>query len=144
MELLKDPNNDRPIKEAPLPVHQSKPLTDVDVFGSKGIPDWLLIREYLSREGTLSKKHVHKILREGQVILHKEANMVRVSEPCVVVGDIHGQYYDLLTLLEATGGKEKGFGSHNYLFLGDYVDRGIFGLEVVILLLSLKVSSTVC
>jgi serine/threonine-protein phosphatase 2B catalytic subunit len=30
----------------------------------------------------------------------KEPNMVKVPEPAVVVGDVHGQYYDLLTLLE--------------------------------------------
>lgn len=67
--------------------------------------------------------------------------MVRVSEPCTVIGDIHGQYYDLLTLLDKTGATEKALGPGNFLFLGDYVDRGVLGLEVVVLLLCLKVRS---
>lgn len=53
----------------------------------------------------------------------------------MIVGDIHGQFYDLLHVLETGGSPEE----MNYLFLGDYVDRGLLGIECVILLLSLKV-----
>jgi serine/threonine-protein phosphatase 2B catalytic subunit len=51
-----------------------------------------------------------------------------------VVGDLHGQYFDLLNMLQKAGDP----GTINYLFLGDYVDRGVLGIEVVILLFSLK------
>ena len=62
--------------------------------------------------------------------------MVRVSEPVVVVGDVHGQYHDLVTLLDQNAES----GLTNYLFLGDYVDRGLLGLEILILLLAIKVT----
>lgn len=66
--------------------------------------------------------------------MKKEPNLVYMDEPVCLVGDIHGQYYDLVHLIEKAGAPSK----INYLFMGDYVDRGIFSMEVTILLLSLK------
>jgi serine/threonine-protein phosphatase 2B catalytic subunit len=62
--------------------------------------------------------------------------MVKVHEPAVVVGDVHGQYYDLITLLDVN----KSPAETNFLFLGDYVDRGIYGIEILLLLVSIKVN----
>ena len=59
---------------------------------------------------------------------------MKIPEPVVVVGDIHGQYYDLVHMLNKAGDPSK----LNYLFMGDYVDRGIFGLECMVLLIAIK------
>jgi len=53
----------------------------------------------------------------------------------VVVGDLHGQFYDFIKLLNIGGSPEE----FKYLFLGDYVDRGSFSIEILILLYALKV-----
>ena len=66
--------------------------------------------------------------------MKKEPNLVKIPEPVVVVGDIHGQYYDLVHMLNKAGDQSK----LNYLFMGDYVDRGIFGLECMVLLIAIK------
>ena len=52
----------------------------------------------------------------------------------VIIGDIHGQFYDLLKILDII----PKLGDAKLLFLGDYVDRGAFGPEVVALLFTLK------
>ena len=53
-----------------------------------------------------------------------------------VVGDIHGQYYDLLHIFEINGFPSE---DNIYVFNGDYVDRGLFGVECIIALISLKI-----
>lgn len=54
-----------------------------------------------------------------------------------IVGDVHGQFYDFVKIIdEDTGGALE---STKYLFLGDYVDRGCFSIEVLALILSLKI-----
>jgi serine/threonine-protein phosphatase 2B catalytic subunit len=72
--------------------------------------------------------------------LEKEPNLIRIAEPIVIVGDIHGQFYDLIHMLEKAGDPA----DINYLFLGDYVDRGIYGIEVVLSLITLKVTIIFC
>jgi hypothetical protein len=62
--------------------------------------------------------------------------MLKLPSPLVVVGDIHGQFFDLVNIFEKFGNPSQ----VHYLFLGDYVDRGKFCIEVMTLILALKVN----
>lgn len=68
-------------------------------------------------------------------IFTEEPNVVHVRAPVYICGDVHGQFYDLAELFKI-GGQ---IPFSNYLFLGDYVDRGYYSVETVCLLLALKV-----
>mmetsp|Transcript_766 Transcript_766/g.1679 ORF Transcript_766/g.1679 Transcript_766/m.1679 type:complete len:324 (-) Transcript_766:91-1062(-) len=71
-----------------------------------------------------------------RLVLAKECNVKAVPAPVTVVGDVHGQVFDLLELFHIGGPVPH----TNYLFLGDYVDRGPFSVETIMLLALLKLS----
>ena len=67
-------------------------------------------------------------------ILETEPNVTPVSCPVTVVGDVHGQYHDVMELFKIAGTAP----NTNFLFLGDYVDRGYYSVETVQIVLALK------
>lgn len=79
------------------------------------------------------------ILRQALTVFKDEPNLVLIkNKPITIVGDIHGQFYDLFNLFKKYGNPSA---EMSYLFLGDYVDRGIQGIECCLLLFAYKVAS---
>ncbi|EFO97556.1 hypothetical protein CRE_12310 [Caenorhabditis remanei] len=71
-------------------------------------------------------------------MLRRGPSLIEIEAPVTVVGDLHGQYEDLMRILmihEKTKGKKaQDFTGRKYIFLGDYVDQGKYSLECIVLL----------
>ena len=83
----------------------------------------------------LKEEEIKFLIDKSLSIIKEQKMLVELEAPLHVCGDIHGQYYDLLRIFEHCGYP----GEYNYLFLGDYVDRGKQSLETVCLLLCYKI-----
>jgi len=80
-----------------------------------------------AKPGKQVKLPEHEILgliRTAKAIFMEQPMLVEVAAPVKVCGDVHGQYYDMLRLFEYGGFPPES----SYLFLGDYVDRGRYGI----------------
>ena len=85
-------------------------------------------------EVILSTDDITFVMQEAIEIFKKCKPLVRCEAPITICGDTHGQYSDLLRILEIGGMPPK----TNYLFLGDYVDRAEQSVEVVCLMFTFK------
>jgi hypothetical protein len=74
----------------------------------------------LKNSKILTEKELRIVCEKVKEILIEESNIQPVNAPATVCGDIHGQFYDLLELFRI-GGEVPGT---NYVFIGDFVDRG--------------------
>ncbi|KAF7312382.1 Serine/threonine-protein phosphatase [Mycena indigotica] len=90
--------------------------------------------EQLSACKQLTEADVKKLCDKAREILMEESNVQPVRCPVTVCGDIHGQFHDLSELFRIGGNSP----DTNYLFMGDYVDRGYYSVETVTLLVALK------
>ncbi|EWC48690.1 hypothetical protein DRE_01912 [Drechslerella stenobrocha 248] len=91
--------------------------------------------EQLRQCRPIPELQVREICFKAREILIEEANVQIVDAPVTICGDIHGQFHDLMELFRVGGDCP----DTNYLFMGDFVDRGFYSLESFLLLLCLKV-----
>ncbi|XP_017049284.1 serine/threonine-protein phosphatase PP-Y [Drosophila ficusphila] len=97
-----------------------------------------IIKELTSPEGNVCRMHetlIEKLIAKTREVLMCEPMLLQLAAPVNICGDIHGQFTDLLRIFQACGFP----GKANYLFLGDYVDRGKQSLETICLLFAYKV-----
>ncbi|KAI0308227.1 Metallo-dependent phosphatase-like protein [Multifurca ochricompacta] len=89
----------------------------------------------VSKSLCLKNPEIVAICQAAREIFLSQPTLIELSPPVKIVGDVHGQYSDLIRLFEMCGFPP----ASNYLFLGDYVDRGKQSLETFLLLLCYKI-----
>lgn len=89
----------------------------------------------VSKSLCLKNTEITAVCQAAREVFLSQPTLIELSPPVKIVGDVHGQYSDLIRLFEMCGFPP----SANYLFLGDYVDRGKQSLETILLLLCYKI-----
>lgn len=123
---------DRIVSSIPYPITTRLHIEDVY---RNGVIDCNLLINFFYDEGRLDEECAIRILRDAANVLRFEPNLLRVDPPVNICGDVHGQFYDLISIFKGCGKPP----DVKYLFLGDYVDRGYFGIEIVLLLFAFKI-----
>ncbi|XP_048131300.1 serine/threonine-protein phosphatase PP1 isozyme 3-like isoform X2 [Rhodamnia argentea] len=95
----------------------------------------LSVRGKPGKQVQLSEEEIKQLCFVSRDVFMSQPNLLELEAPIKVCGDIHGQYSDLLRIFEFSGLPPRS----NYLFLGDYVDRGQQSLETICLLLAYKI-----
>ncbi|UJR24652.1 hypothetical protein I4U23_006026 [Adineta vaga] len=134
--LSSRPPTNRVCKSVPYPIVHKLRIDELFDFRRGERINIDLLVHHLKNEGRLAEPTWHHLLYQAKALFIQEPNIIPIPRGCTLVGDIHGQYYDLLTIFELGGP----VGQQTYVFLGDYVDRGSFSCECLFLLLALKIN----
>ena len=89
--------------------------------------------------GKFSTELVRETIGRAGALMIREPNLVKLDGKVTIVGDIHGQFFDLCAMIRKVDQVSDENPNNKLLFMGDYVDRGPYGPEVVLFLLTLKV-----
>ena len=147
--LVKRPNTINPIQTdalvtSPNPDEASSSSTPAMGMGEMKDAD---VDDYIKRlldAGYAGKSTKGVCLRNAEItsicarvreIFLEQPPLIELEAPVKIVGDIHGQYSDLIRMFEMCGFPP----TSNFLFLGDYVDRGKHSLETILLLMCYKI-----
>lgn len=138
---------DIPLNESRRKIHLRTPSFGGSSNGTQGNGITLNIDEAIQRlldAGYRGRTTKHVCLKNNEIalicqtvrdIFLSQPVVLDLSPPVKVVGDVHGQYGDLIRLFDMCGFPP----ASNYLFLGDYVDRGKQSLETILLLFCYKI-----
>ncbi|WVR05077.1 serine/threonine-protein phosphatase PP-Z1 [Kwoniella sp. DSM 27419] len=89
----------------------------------------------VTKSPPLKNAEIASVCAAAREVFLSQPTLIELSPPVKIVGDVHGQYADLIRMFEMCGFPP----AANYLFLGDYVDRGKQSLETILLLLCYKI-----
>ncbi|KAM0682068.1 Serine/threonine-protein phosphatase PP2A catalytic subunit [Mitosporidium daphniae] len=136
--MFEEPANPQIDAEASAIILNQETVSAPSAFiTSQNVDEWI---EQLKCCRLLSEANVQLLCDKAREILMGEGAVQNVTAPVTVCGDIHGQFWDLIELFEIGGPLPY----TNYLFMGDYVDRGYHSVETISLLLALKVKYPAC
>ena len=88
--------------------------------------DYQKCLETIKEGKILPENDFKRLCNAVKSLLIEESNVQPISAPVIVCGDIHGQFHDLMKLFDIGGTLPE----NSYIFLGDYVDRGSYSIEV--------------
>lgn len=134
INLVTEPSPQAPAKEeaaGSIAIGEIKDI-DIDDFIKR-----LLDAAYagkVTKSVCLKNAEITAICHRARECFLSQPALLELDAPVKIVGDVHGQYTDLIRMFEMCGFPP----NTNYLFLGDYVDRGKQSLETILLLLCYK------
>jgi serine/threonine-protein phosphatase PP1 catalytic subunit len=136
-DINKDERNNDNIEEENIDVDIDEIIKKLYPFENKPMSQRLKDEQIklVSESNLLSEEELKYLCIKSMEIFMQESSFLELTAPIIICGDIHGQYRDLIRLFDFGGTPEK----KQYLFLGDYVDRGKNSIECISLLLAYKI-----
>eukprot|EP00928_Gymnodinium_smaydae_P035905 TRINITY_DN2517_c0_g1_i2.p1 TRINITY_DN2517_c0_g1~~TRINITY_DN2517_c0_g1_i2.p1 ORF type:complete len:350 (+),score=74.35 TRINITY_DN2517_c0_g1_i2:155-1204(+) len=136
----------KPVQQPTTPLTPGSPpakrqrITEVDLDVDVILDQLLLLktRHASSQSHTFDVEVLKLLCTRAREIFAEQDMLLELEAPLHLCGDIHGQFHDLLRIFEHCGAPPQA----DYLFLGDYVDRGRRSLETIIMLFAYKVKYT--
>jgi len=123
--------------------NENEPLCDIFIKALLQPLEWKKKKDHESDNFKFKPEQVHDLAKQAIKVVANQPIVIRINTPAKVFGDVHGQFQDLMRFFEMWGEPKEGangdIAAIDYLFLGDYVDRGTYSLETICLLMALKV-----
>ncbi|CCW60060.1 unnamed protein product [Phytomonas sp. EM1] len=131
---LSEAQNESLKEKIPLPYWEELPHSHFS--NADGTPSLRNIMLHFLRQGRLSKEDAITLTTQAAILLRKEPNTLTLRGPVTVIGDIQGQFYDLVKIFGFGGN----FTENQYLFLGNYIGSGGYSCECILFLFAAKIA----